>query len=149
MEQVKVLLFKFLASMAAFAVGLDLFFDAGIGDIFSFSIATTIITYILADRILLSRIGKTNTLLAEFILTYSLVWAFGAVLLNDYLQIAWGSIISAALLGVTEVFVHQYLLKQRPAQRTEKKHRRIRRPHLQFAAEFAEEHDPKGRNKQK
>jgi hypothetical protein len=144
LQQTKVILIKFIVCLIAFWIGLDLFFDAGFSDILSFAVTTTVITYFIADRILLPRIGKRNTLMAEFILAYTIVWIFGSILLEGYLQIAWGSIISAGIITAGEVFVHQYLLKHMPARKTVKRqHRRFRPASLKYATEFAEEQDPR------
>jgi hypothetical protein len=139
----KALLLKFIVCLIAFSIGLDLAFDASIREIISFSITTTVVTYILADRILLPRIGNKNTLMAEFMMVYAIVWLFGAVLLNGYLQIAWGSAISAIILTAAEVLVHRFLHKNVRSQsvRTEKRRVSRLRPNLKYATEFAEEHD--------
>ncbi|MCM3718708.1 YndM family protein [Fictibacillus phosphorivorans] len=148
MEKAKGILIKFIVSLIAFSVGLDLFFDATISDILSFAVAATAISYILADRILLPRFGKKNTLMAEFILIYMIVWIFGSILLDGYLQIAWGSLISAGIITAGEVFVHQYLLKHMPERKKGKhQHRRFRQPRLRYATEFAEEKDPRDHKK--
>ncbi|MBH0163564.1 YndM family protein [Fictibacillus sp. 7GRE50] len=148
MDQVKVIIMKFLVCLIAFWIGLDLFFDASISDIVSFAVTTTAITYIVADRILLPRIGKNNTLMAEFILAYMVVWIFGSILLNGYMQIAWGSVIAAGIITATEVFVHQYLLKHMPSKNKERNGRQQRRfrPGFRYATEFAEEQDPRNKN---
>nr|WP_246625058.1 YndM family protein [Fictibacillus nanhaiensis] len=146
-NQVKVIALKLIISLIAFWIGLDLFFDATISDILSFGVTTTLITYFVADRILLSRIGKRNTLIAEFIIAYLIVWIFGSILLNGYLQIAWGSVISAGIITATEVFVHEYLLKKMPALKKERRQHRRFRPSLRYATEIAEEHEFKGRKK--
>ncbi|MCK6256210.1 YndM family protein [Fictibacillus sp. KIGAM418] len=141
MEQAKVILIKFIVSLIAFSIGLDLFFDATLTDIISFGVTVTAVSYILADRILLPRIGSTNTLMAEFILTYMIVWIFGAILLHGYLQIAWGSAISAIIITAAEVYVHRYLLKHLPERKREIRHHGAT-PKLRFVTEFAEDDDP-------
>lgn len=45
MKYAGILLIKFIACLIAFAVGLDLFFDATYLDIFSFSLLTTIMSF--------------------------------------------------------------------------------------------------------
>lgn len=147
MEQVKVIIMKLIVCLIAFWIGLDLLFDATLSDIVSFAVTTTAITYIIADRILLPRIGKRNTLMAEFILAYVVVWIFGSILLDGYLQIAWGSVIAAGIITAAEVFVHQYLLKHISAKNSDRKQHRRFRPGLRYATEFAEEQDPRGKNK--
>lgn len=141
MEQAKVILLKFIVSLIAFSIGLDLFFKASLADIISFSATATVITYILADRILLPRIGNINTLMAEFLITYTVVWVFGAILLHGYLQIAWGSAISAIIITAVEVYVHRYLLKHMPERKREIRHQGAT-PKLRFVTEFAEDEDP-------
>ena len=53
MKHITVLLVKFISCIIAFAVGLDLFFDANIVDILSFSLFVTVVSYMLGDRIVL------------------------------------------------------------------------------------------------
>ncbi|MBN3556557.1 YndM family protein [Fictibacillus nanhaiensis] len=150
MEQVKVIMMKLIVCIIAFWIGLDLFFDASISDIVSFAVTTTVITYVVADRILLPRIGKNNTLMAEFILAYIVVWIFGSILLNGYMQIAWGSVIAAGIITATEVFVHQYLLKHMTSINRDRtgRHQRRFRPGFRYATEFAEEQDPRNKNRE-
>lgn len=134
-----VLLIKFITSLVAYGVALDLFFDASWTDIISFSVLTTIVSYLIGDRILLPRIGNANAIIADFLLSYSIVWAFGSVLLNSYLQIAWGSIISAVIITAGEYFVHRILLRSMPE---EKQNRGGAPGKLAYAMEMGEENDP-------
>ncbi|RXY99998.1 YndM family protein [Fictibacillus sp. S7] len=144
MEQAKVILLKFIVCLIAFSIGLDLFFDATLTDIISFSITTTVATYILADRILLPRIGQGNTLMAEFLLTYTIVWLFGSILLHGYLQIAWGSAISAVIITAGEVYIHKFLANHLPSasNREGVPSHPGTTPKLRFVTEFAEDEDP-------
>ncbi|KEF36745.1 Protein of unknown function (DUF2512) [Schinkia azotoformans MEV2011] len=134
-----VFLIKFVTCIVAYAVALDLFFDATWADIISFSLLTTVVSYSLGDRILLPRIGNMNAIIADFLLSYSIVWAFGSVLLNSYLQIAWGSIISAVIITAGEYFVHRILLK---SILEENKNRGGAPGKLAYAMEMGEENEP-------
>lgn len=109
MNNVLVFIVKFVTCMIAYAVGLDLFFKAAWTDVVWFSVLTTIVSYITGDMILLSRIGNRNALIADFLLSYMVVWIFGSVLLHNYMQIAWGSIISAIIITTGEMIVHRML----------------------------------------
>jgi hypothetical protein len=109
MNQVMVFIMKFVTCLIAYAVGLDLFFNAAWTEIVWFSGLTTVVSYLAGDMILLSRIGNRNALIADFLLSYMVVWIFGSVLLHNYLQIAWGSIISAVIITAGEVLVHRML----------------------------------------
>lgn len=60
------------------------------------------------DKIILNRIGNTGAIMSEFLLTYLSVWIFGNILLDNYMQIAWGSILSAIVFTLSEVIVHRF-----------------------------------------
>ncbi|PKR82737.1 YndM family protein [Heyndrickxia camelliae] len=140
MRDVTALIIKFVTCLIAYAVGLDLFFNAAWTDVVSFSVLTTIVSYLM-DRIMLSRIGNRNSLIADFLLSYLVVWIFGSVLLNSYMQIAWGSVISAVIITVGEFFVHKLIVNTR--HEDEGNHDRGRAPNrLAYGMEMSEENDP-------
>ena len=60
------------------------------------------------DKIILNRIGNTGAIMSDFLLTYLSVWIFGNILLDNYMQIAWGSILSAIVFTLSEVIVHRF-----------------------------------------
>jgi hypothetical protein len=140
MRQVTILLMKFITCLVAFAIGLDLFFDATMAHIVSFSLVVTAVTYVLGDRILLSRIGNSQTLISEFLLAYTSVWLFGSVLLDSYLQIAWASIISATIIIAAEAVIHRYIL-QTVADKSRNPVQPVTRKPA-YGMEMAEEKDP-------
>ncbi|WP_456271011.1 DUF2512 family protein [Bacillus sp. AK031] len=115
-----------------------MFFEATIADIVSFSLLLTVISYFIGDRILLPRIGRVNAVITDFFLAYLLVWVFGGILFESYLQVAWGSIISALLIAGSEVFVHSYIVKNAVTEASEKQ----RSFNGNFAYEFAEDQEP-------
>ena len=53
------------------------------------------------DKIILNRIGNTGAIMSDFLLTYLSVWIFGNILLDNYMQIAWGSILSAIVFTLS------------------------------------------------
>lgn len=139
MKHLSIFLIKFIASIIIFWISLDLFFEASFVEIVAFSLLVTTISYFIGDQILLPRIGKVNSVVVDFFLTYSIVWVFGGIFFESYLQIAWGSIISATLIAGSEVFVHSYIIKNvKPIVRKNQ-----RSFNQSFAFEFAEEEDPK------
>ncbi|WNF37428.1 YndM family protein [Bacillaceae bacterium IKA-2] len=138
MKHLNVLLIKFVASIFIFWISLGLLFNASFAVIISFSLLVTIISYFIGDQIILPRIGKKNTVVADFFLIYILVWVFGGVLFHSYLMIGWGSIISATLFAGSEVFVHSYILKNINPIVPEKQSSF----NQSFAFEFAKEQDP-------
>jgi RsiW-degrading membrane proteinase PrsW (M82 family) len=112
MKTLMVLVMKFVCALIAFSVGLNLFFHASLTEIVSFSLLTTIVSYFLGDRLILPIFGNTTATVVDFILTYVVIWVFGSVVLHNYLQIAWGSILSAVIITLGEIFIHYYLIKQ-------------------------------------
>jgi hypothetical protein len=145
-----VLIIKFVICLIAFGIGLDLFFAATMADILSFSVFVTLASYIIGDRFILPHFGQTVATGFDFVLTYASVWLFGNILLGGYLQIAWGSIISASILTVAEVFVHRYLINRiSPPQGNESPETSFNR-NLAYQTEFAEEPDmPKNEQSKK
>ncbi|RIW34706.1 DUF2512 family protein [Bacillus salacetis] len=139
MRNLTVLLIKFAAGMVVFYISLDLYFEASLAHIFSFSLLLTIVSYFGGDQILLPRIGNRNALVTDFFLTYLIVWIFGGILFDSYLQVAWGSIISALLFTGAEVFVHSYILKYNSQDLRDTKQSFNNQ---RFAYEFAEDQDP-------
>ena len=142
MHHITILIIKLITCILAFALGLDLFFDATLTDILSFSILVTIISYIVGDRIILPRFGNTTASIADFLITYLSVWIFGSILLDNYIQIAWGSIISAAIITLAEIFVHFYLLSHdRNHQGAGVQRQAGFNKNLEYGTEFAEDND--------
>ncbi|MBN8251341.1 YndM family protein [Priestia flexa] len=149
MKHISIIIVKFISCMIAFAIGLDLFFDATFVDILSFSAFVTAASYILGDRIILPALGNKAATAFDFILAYMSVWIFGTILLNNYMQIAWGSILSATIITGVEVLVHRYSLAHFFQNRTRTVKRTEFRKGFAYGTEFAEEHDSDIHNPQK
>ncbi|KAB2495344.1 YndM family protein [Priestia endophytica] len=144
MNHLKALLVKFICSIVAFAIALDLFFDATIVDILSFSLFVTVASYLIGDQIILRRLGNREAIIVEFLLTYMSVWIFGSILFDSYPQVAWGSILSALIITGAEVLVHRYFLNYVPKERKVKDMRFKRR--LAYSTEMAKETDIHNKN---
>lgn len=138
MKHLSVLLMKFIIGVIVFWVSLGLFFGSSFIEILSFSLAVTIISYVIGDQMLLPRIGKTNAVVADFFLTYLLVWIFGSVFFNSFFQIGWGSIIAATLIAGSEAFIHPYIVRNIKPIVMEKQ----LGFNQNYAFEFAEEQEP-------
>jgi hypothetical protein len=67
------------------------------------------------------------------------VWIFGSILLDNYLQIGWGSIISATIVTLAEVFVHLFLQDRITVGQATERRSTSMNPTLAFGTEFAEE----------
>ncbi|MEH7460016.1 hypothetical protein CON65_17395 [Bacillus pseudomycoides] len=145
MSNMAVVLIKFISCIIAFAFGLALFFPATLLQIISFSLFVTIVSYMFVDKIILERIGNSAAIMSDFLLTYLSVWIFGNILLDNYIQIAWGSILSAIVFTVSEVFVHRF---SHPHERY--KNERINmNGRFAYGTEFAEEQNILDKDKKK
>ncbi|GGE56584.1 membrane protein [Pullulanibacillus camelliae] len=143
MQQIGILLIKWLTCILAFTIALDLFFNATLIDILSFSLAVTLISYFIGDRLILPLLGNRIASISDFILTYVSVWVFGSILLNNYMQVAWGSLISAVLISFAEIFIHRFILNHTPNR--EAIHKRSVNG-LDYSTEFSEDQDPDKKN---
>lgn len=93
------------------------------------------------------RFGNRDALVVDFVMTYFSVWIFGSVLLDNYIQIGWGSILSAIIITLSEVFVHRYLQKQIPMEQRSNRLQTGFNRNLAYGTEFAEEPDVIDRKK--
>ncbi|PMC33805.1 hypothetical protein CJ195_26555 [Bacillus sp. UMB0899] len=109
MKQITLLIIKFISCLIAFGIGLDLFFDANIVDILSFSLFVTSVSYVVGELVILPQLGRRAAAIADFLLSYLSVWIFGSILFESYLQIAWGSIISASIITAAEMILHLFV----------------------------------------
>jgi hypothetical protein len=144
-----ILAIKFLSCIIAFSVGLDLFFQASFLEIISFSLFAVIVSYIFGDLILLPRLGNKAALAFDFLITYISVWVFGNIVLQNYLQIAWGSIISAVIVLGAEVFVHRHILSPSSGTGNVQDKKAVYSRRLSYETEFAEEPEFKDHNENK
>ena len=140
MRHLVTLLIKYISCVIAFAIGLDLFFNATYVDILTFSLVVTIVSFIIGDRIILPAFGNASATMVDFIITYFSVWIFGTVLLNNVMQLAWGSVLSAIIVSFAEAFVHRYLLAKSPEIKEERR-QTMYNPKFAFSTEFVEEND--------
>jgi hypothetical protein len=138
-----ILSIKFISCIIAFAIGLDLFFDATIVDILSFSLFITLVSYVVGERVVLPYLGNRAAAVTDFLLTYLSVWIFGSVLFESYIQIAWGSIIAATLVTAVEVVIHRFVDDRRINLEEDRRKPIFTQPLASFATEFAEEQDIK------
>ncbi|HZH59843.1 MAG TPA: YndM family protein [Metabacillus sp.] len=139
MKHATLLLIKFITCFIAFGIGLDLFFDANIVDILSFSFFVTSVSYVLGELVILPQLGKRAAAVADFLLSYLSVWIFGSILFENYLQIAWGSIISAVIITGAEIIIHLFI--QDPKEHTTfiNKRNSVFNSNLAYGTEMAEE----------
>ncbi|WP_226527747.1 YndM family protein [Metabacillus niabensis] len=147
MNQPILLFIKFIICLIAFGIGLDLFFSANFVDILSFSLFVTFASYVVGELVILPQLGRRAAAVADFLLSYLSVWIFGSVLFENYLQIAWGSIISAIIITGAEIVIH--LMVQNRDEHTTyiSKRNSILNTNLAYGTEISEEEYIKDVNK--
>lgn len=145
LSDIALVLIKFISCIIAFAIGLALFFPATLVQIISFSLFVTIVSYVFVDKIILERIGRSAAIMTDFLLTYLSVWIFGSILLDHYMQIAWGSILSALVFTLCEVIVQRF---SHAYERHNSDNIHLNR-RFSYGTEFAEEQNPLDKNKKK
>ncbi len=143
MKHTWLLLIKLVTCLIAFGIGLDLFFDATIIDILSFSIFVTLVSYVVGELVILPQLGRRAAAVADFLVSYLSVWIFGSFLFESYLQVAWGSIISAVLITVAEMFIHLLIQDHEPTTAQSHKWTPAFKPNLAYGTEIAEEENIK------
>ncbi|PGT90171.1 MULTISPECIES: YndM family protein [Bacillaceae] len=143
MNHATILLIKFVTCIIAFGIGLDLFFDATIVDIVSFSLFVTIVSYAVGELVILPQLGKRAAAIADFLLTYLSVWVFGSFLFESYLQVAWGSIISAVIITGAEIFVHLFVGERQNTTSFSASRNPVLNSRLAFGTEMAEDENLK------
>lgn len=141
MKTLTVMIMKLVCCLIAFTVGLDLFFQATLTEIISFSLLVTVVSYFIGDCLILPKYGNAMATIVDFFLTYGVVWLFGSVFLSNYLQMAWGSVLSAVFVMIGEVFVHYYLITQDEREEAKKDKRKRVNPGYSYSMEFAEENE--------
>jgi uncharacterized SAM-binding protein YcdF (DUF218 family) len=102
------LVIKFLMTTAVLWIVLGLFFGVTFGDIIMTSIILTVVAS-LGDLFILPRIGNTSASIADFALTWAIVWMVGSNMYGDGIAIGTAGFVSAIAITVGEVFFHRYL----------------------------------------
>lgn len=141
MKHLTILLIKFISSLIAFGIGLDLFFDANFVDILSFSLFVTSVSYVVGEMVILPQLGRRAAAVADFLFSYLSVWIFGSILFESYLQIAWGSIISAILITGAEMVVHLFVQDREEKTSFITKRNSVYNANLAYGTEIAEENN--------
>ncbi|MFC4620058.1 YndM family protein [Camelliibacillus cellulosilyticus] len=110
MKHAGLLILKFISSLIAFAIGFNLFFRATVTEIVSFSLFLTVASFFLVELFVLPRVERSARAVIDFFLAYVSVWIFGTIFLNNYIQVAWGSLLSAVIFTAAEIVVHRYII---------------------------------------
>lgn len=106
---------KFISCVVGIAIGMHLFFSATIVDVLTFSLAVSILTFMIGDLVILPSLGRRAANIIDFTVSYMSIWVFGSVLLNNYIQIGWSSAVTATVFTAAEVLTHRFLFNNAEA----------------------------------
>src|SRR5690625_3534318 len=111
MEHVKALIIKFIMCTAALWIVLSLFYGVSFGYVVWISLVLTVLSYSVGDLLILPNAGNAVATLADFGLTFLVVWLMGAYLFDPATPAALSAFFSAILIAVGEWLFHNYMKK--------------------------------------
>src|SRR5690625_1522526 len=97
MHYVKALLLKWVMVTAILWIVLGGFFGVSFINIFTIGVLVTGISYLVGDLLILSRSENWVATIADFVLTFAIVWLVGAMLFAPIVPLATASFMSALI----------------------------------------------------
>ncbi len=146
MKHLMALGMKFVATSIVLLSILSIFSGARISEILLVSLLLTLVSYALGDLFILPRFGNVVATIADFGLSFLLIWFMGYLFLSPTVSIITASIFAAIFISLTEALIHAYLLNRT----NREENRRTTNIRMnQYQTEFAQEVDPIEKTKKK
>ncbi|MCH6265537.1 MULTISPECIES: YndM family protein [Neobacillus] len=139
MQNVYRLAAKFIPCLIILGIILGLFFDFSFGDVLLITAVLGIVSYVVGDLLILRKTTNLLATVADFLVTFLVVWLMGRMLTNEN-NLIWASFISAAAVALFEYFYHGFLTNEKNKQFTNTSRPIQQQPH--FQTEAAEEFTP-------
>lgn len=108
MKHIIPLLIKFVLISAVLWVVLGLFYDVSIGDILLISISLSVISY-LGDIFVLPNVSNFWATIGDFGLSFVGIYLLGQVFIDENINLADASLISALFIAIGEIIFHRYM----------------------------------------
>jgi len=143
MHYVKALLLKWVMVTAILWIVLGGFFGVSFINIFTIGVLVTGISYLVGDLLILSRSENWVATIADFVLTFAIVWLVGAMLFAPIVPLATASFMSALIVAIGEMFFHGYMMKAVLPDHSGDQHHPSQHHKGQVQTEFGEEMDPR------
>lgn len=112
MEHVKALIIKFIMYTAVLWSIMGTFFGVDFGEVITISVILTPLAYVIGDLLILRNFNNTIATIADFGLSFIVIWLIGAAIINEPISVASAALISALALSVGEWFYHSYVNSQ-------------------------------------
>ncbi|MCM3585244.1 YndM family protein [Mesobacillus maritimus] len=109
MKHVWALLIKFTAIGTMLFPFLSIFNNASLMTILFITVVTTVVSYFLGDLYLLPKLGNFKSTLADFGLSFLLIWIISAVFINSTSDMLLTTLFSALLVAGVEPLFHLYM----------------------------------------
>jgi|SRR5690625_5467 len=109
MDYVKAIVIKFVMSLAVLWFILGVFYNINFGHIFALSLIITPVSFILGDLFILPRFENWGATIADFILTFAVIWLYSVNVINAIFPVLTATALSALVISVAEIFFHQYV----------------------------------------
>lgn len=110
MHSFRALIIKFVMCAAVLWIILGLY-GFSFGNIVTTAVLLTGVSFIVGDLFILPRFGNTAATIADFILTFGMVWLLGAYLFGYTGPLGYVSFITAAVIAIGEALFHRYMEK--------------------------------------
>ncbi|WP_246333746.1 YndM family protein [Thermoactinomyces mirandus] len=108
MKHVRVLIIKFVASLAFLYIILGLIYGMTFGEVLFLSAVLGVAAYLIGDMLILPRTNNVVATIADFLLAWLIIYWFADGMTVDG-NVYRASLIAATGVGLFEIFFHRYL----------------------------------------
>ena len=147
MKHIKSLGLKFLLTAVVLLPILIVYEEANFADIVMVSVLVTIISYAVGDRFILPRTGNLTASVADFGITFILIWGSGSLLISPTYPMIYIAFGTALIIGCIELFFHVHL--EANVLELDKAGERHAFINNRYLTEFAKEYGPVRKDKRK
>ncbi|WP_062108047.1 YndM family protein [Bacillus niameyensis] len=109
MDHVKAMTIKFVSSLVLLYVILGMFYGMSFGNVFLITLILGVASYIMGDLLLLPRTNNSIASMADFGLSFIVIWFLSAAL-TDGFPLLTMSLIAAIGTTIFEWFFHKYMV---------------------------------------
>src|SRR5690625_3411012 len=112
MQYVKAIAVKFVMMTFLLWIVLGNFFNVAFSHILFTSILLTGILFLVGDLFVLSEYENSVATMADFALSFFIIWGVGYFLYDQPLSLRFASLITALLIAFSEIFYHKYIARR-------------------------------------
>lgn len=141
MKHLWAMVIKFIASFVLLFLILGMGFDLSFQNVLLITFILGAVSYVLGDSFILPRTNNTIATIADFGVSFVVIWLILASISDNGANIFWASLIASVGVALFEYFFHKYMAKNvlNNNEPTERK----RKNSLQYQTEASEEVTPR------